>query len=422
MEKSETEKRIDDLEASQKADQEKFDALAEKAAALLAQKEASQKTETRPETPERSTAEEKIPDDQESEEKKQGTINETIIAFTKLIEENSKLEETLNSLLEQRKIILKEIETENNQAVDEENNKIENEVEAGEEAEMQAREEAESKNIEKTEDTPKEAEKETTKEKKDEYLHTYSENDLEWSYPKHHLGAVGKLKFELNNNETTIHLTQNKFGKKERNWLGKKINSSQFKTIPLKEPYWEVGVRGNEELEEKFPDSKHKSKEEAMKKINEIAQEIEKDKINLITEEIKKDKENKPFKYFIAEKIENPFLKEKIKNRETGLIDLRDFGNQYENELKYTYLQITNEGEGFFKFNLFGFVMIIKNVEELRSEEGIESNSPKAVYKIIGPKGEIISDDIKGYEEASKIYTEETLKYEKEIREKFMDR
>ncbi|MBU0612001.1 hypothetical protein KKA39_03150 [Patescibacteria group bacterium] len=252
---------------------------------------------------------------------------------------------------------------------------------------------------------------------KETFKKEFTENDMHWGFPNYTEGE-GELNFNIGKKEVTIKMREVKLEKKERGAIGKIIFGEKFQKKKLKEPYWEVYTYGNEKLEDKY--HKCRNKEEALKKVNEIANEALKE----IEGEIKEDEKNKPFEYFIAKKITNPFLAEKIKDRFSDLVDLRREYNTGEHWRGYEFLQSAGENEGFFEFNLFGFVMIIKNVKEIRAEDSegrkiIDSYSDNAIYKIMGPNGEIIADDIKGYQEARKIYEQKTEKYKKEVEEEF---
>ncbi len=148
--------------------------------------------------------------------------------------------------------------------------------------------------------------------------------------------------------------------------------------------------------------------EEKQKKTKEKERQQEETK-----DKIEEDKKGKAFMYFAAEKIMNPSLIPLLTDSQTGLIDLRNFdtNNKYFNGgfrfLKQTIL----EGEGFFDFNSLGFIKIIKNVNEVKNENGINSQSPNILYKIVGPDGTIVADDIQGYEHATRIYEDVSRQY-----------
>ncbi len=146
--------------------------------------------------------------------------------------------------------------------------------------------------------------------------------------------------------------------------------------------------------------------------------------------EIKEDKKLKPFAYFVAEKISDETTRKSMLNLLTDTIDLRYLENdQVENfDRSRHYIFFENHDhnkEGFFDFNVFGFTKRIKNVKDIiKSEkEGsqtfVDQYAPEAIYKIVAPDGTIIADEIKGYDEATKIFNEATEKYAKQAIEEF---
>ena len=150
-----------------------------------------------------------------------------------------------------------------------------------------------------------------------------------------------------------------------------------------------------------------------------------KKKLEEIKEEIKEidlDKKEKPFLYYAFEKSANPILLYNNKDKKSGLLDLRKINKEWV-EITYNFLKETGKNEGFFEFNIYGFIKIIKNVNEIQGDEGkgINSYSENAIYKIVGPNGEIIADDIKGYSETNRIYTEKTEEYKKKLEKQFLE-
>ena len=148
-------------------------------------------------------------------------------------------------------------------------------------------------------------------------------------------------------------------------------------------------------------------------------------KLEEIKEEIKEidlDKKEKPFLYYAFEKSANPILLYNNKDKKSGLLDLRKINKEWV-EITYNFLKETGKNEGFFEFNIYGFIKIIKNVNEIQGDEGkgINSYSENAIYKIVGPNGEIIADDIKGYNETDRIYTEKTEEYKKKLEKQFLE-
>ena len=128
-------------------------------------------------------------------------------------------------------------------------------------------------------------------------------------------------------------------------------------------------------------------------------------------EAIEKDRKEKPLLYFVAERNKNLYIPEFARGSSADLrkVPLDRYYREYENLVK------TAENEGYFLFNIYGFVMIIKNVKEISDEKGIRLYSDQAIYKVVGPKGEIVADDIKGYNQAREVYESATSEYQAKI-------
>lgn len=148
-------------------------------------------------------------------------------------------------------------------------------------------------------------------------------------------------------------------------------------------------------------------------KLNSLQKKIE------VIKEINLDRQEKPFLYYSIEKSNNPLILTDNTNV-YGLLDLRLIKNDWRN-MQRRYLKETAENEGYFQYDQFGFVKIIKNVNEVRNDKGIDSSSEKAIYKIIGPNGEIIADDIIGYSKEEEIYNQKTSEYEEKIKKEYAE-
>ena len=136
--------------------------------------------------------------------------------------------------------------------------------------------------------------------------------------------------------------------------------------------------------------------------------------------EINLDRKEKPFLYYAFEKSANPILLYNNKDKKSGLLDLRKINKEWV-EITCNFLKETGKNEGFFEFNIYGFIKIIKNVDQISDKDGINDYSENAIYKIMGPNGEIIADDIKGYNETDRIYTEKTEEYKKKLEKQFLE-
>ncbi len=150
--------------------------------------------------------------------------------------------------------------------------------------------------------------------------------------------------------------------------------------------------------------------------------------------EIEKDRENKPFIYYAFSKIN------KDKNKAVFSRFITTFGNDvypdlricelgefdhkkhfYDSVFKWKFLVVTNKDpmEGFFFASISGFSMVIKNVKEVTRDDGINETSEKIIYKIVGPDGEIVQDDIQGYDKAREIFEEKRALNKIDIEKEF---
>lgn len=155
---------------------------------------------------------------------------------------------------------------------------------------------------------------------------------------------------------------------------------------------------------------------EDLKKKKEILEEKQVEKM-----EISEDKKNKPYAYYLVSKISDKKFIERtlMKN---GLVDLRwlssDRGYKFATREAIYYVD-EDYNEGYFYFSVSGFCMVIKNIKELKDKDGVADKSSKAIYKITGPDGNIIEDNINGYQKAYSIYQAKVKEYEDKAREEF---
>ena len=135
------------------------------------------------------------------------------------------------------------------------------------------------------------------------------------------------------------------------------------------------------------------------------------------------DAKEKPFLYYAAAKVTDPYLSTRL--MKYGVVDLRWVENNTADYRAYKFFQTTNNNEGFFELNIFGFKMVLKNSDALETEDengnptGIRSKSPEAIYKITGPDGTIITDNIQGYTEAKQIFVNAAENYKRTLQEEF---
>lgn len=267
-----------------------------------------------------------------------------------------------------------------------------------------------------------------------------TQEDFSWSFPNY-VDRFGE--FELKN-KLSITVEEFTREKKERSNLSRiLLNSSKYKYVKLKKPYYELKI-----TQEGFTTTyKLDNINQAMNKTDELLSGYARKTADILGEvpyvpfeyvwgsekidnniqyyikenilsEINKDREEKKFLYYAIEKSNNSTILNVLKNENTGVLDLRKLGRDWVG-LKRKHLFTTTENEGFFEYNIFGFAKIIKNVKEIQTENGLASESDKAIYKIIGPNDEIIADNIQGYDEATKIYWDKTNELKRVVEEEF---
>jgi hypothetical protein len=149
--------------------------------------------------------------------------------------------------------------------------------------------------------------------------------------------------------------------------------------------------------------------------------EIELEK-NKDEQEIAVDKKARPLLYFVVSKVTNPLISKSEKGKNADLRRMDWIKNQENScELTYSKLQPVGIDGGFFEYNLYGFVLVIKNVKEITGKDGVYVKSPNAIYQIVGPDGNIVAraDNILGYDAAKTFYNAETEKYRIEVEKEF---
>lgn len=139
-----------------------------------------------------------------------------------------------------------------------------------------------------------------------------------------------------------------------------------------------------------------------------------------LIEELEADRKAKPFNYFIVSKIRNESLLKFLKDK-NNRIDLRHITDpdNYERKFDDPRHLNNNQDENFVRFNLFGFVQVIKKNKQVTNRKNTDIDYPQVVYKILDPNGKIIEDDIKGLNIAEKIYFKTTEEYKDKVEKEF---
>lgn len=140
---------------------------------------------------------------------------------------------------------------------------------------------------------------------------------------------------------------------------------------------------------------------------------------NVEKAEIGIDQKEKPLLYYAASKVTNTVALDRLLNKKLNSLDLRWVQDEHSYEGMTRFLNKLGPDEGFFEFNVFGFVKVIKNVKEITDDKGINIYGENAVYKILNPDGNVIAYNVKGYNEANTIYSNATEEYRKLIEKEF---
>lgn len=211
--------------------------------------------------------------------------------------------------------------------------------------------------------------------------------------------------------------------------INKKYDDEKFTPIRTMIKHKEIGDRRRNELEEleKEPPKKSFSKKFkdlfTLKYDDEYENSVEakkgkRDEINH-RYDVELHEVDYPFVYKAYDKIDPS-----VRFYDRDFTFVKDYnGNEIDprNTLdwKRIYLRSINKTEGFFESNFLGFYKILKNADEIRrtndaGEKYIDSDSPEAIYKVLGPDGSTLIDDV-GYAEASEKYNEEVNKYKEKL-------
>ncbi len=139
-------------------------------------------------------------------------------------------------------------------------------------------------------------------------------------------------------------------------------------------------------------------------------------------DEIAADKKQRAVWYYAAEKITNPYLIPFVKNKAGTEYDIRwaDTKTDKGYSTRKPSFRYTENDEGFYEFNLLGFALVIKNVSKVLDKNAVpQADSPNAIYKVVGPDGTIVEDNIKGYDKADEAYIKAVETYRKKIEQEF---
>lgn len=355
------------------------------------EKENSDKTQTIP--TEKENKEEKT--NQKDKEKTEKILEQLMLNA----DNRKKIQEKLNSLIEQRNILIKQQE--------QEDNKIGNLT---------------PENPEKKEDSIENIE---------DVINGF---ELELENKKVEIENINtslyKISEKINNTQKLVDENHNLHSEINKKISEKKVikfwklsekkeKGKEIKELIQKEKESDNLTKENKKILKKLWEEKENLSINLTKKETEKIEIENQYEIEKFKNEISLDKKKQPFKYYLFEKITNKELSDKFKDKETGLFNLLKIENENSPYREFLSLQTTGKNEGYFEFTVSGFIMIIKNIEELKTEKGITDKSENAIYKILGPDGSIIKDNIKGYNEASVLYKEKSVEYEKRTKEEF---
>jgi hypothetical protein len=177
----------------------------------------------------------------------------------------------------------------------------------------------------------------------------------------------------------------------------------------------EEATKEKEELDQEIAELKKLIREE-----EERIEGEEKEKAELI-QAIEADRKSQPWKefdYLVAEKIlpANP-LYQVIRNNNFNLLDLRSKDTP-DRVLGREFKHGTPKA---LKESIFGFLIVEMDAREIPDTEqgGMKTDFDNSIYRIIGPDGTILADEVNGYSAANHIFNTAQWKYEDELAEEF---
>lgn len=143
--------------------------------------------------------------------------------------------------------------------------------------------------------------------------------------------------------------------------------------------------------------------------------------------ELQADRANRPFLYYLAAKNENPYIEQALGGANANFVYAKDWNSWSGEDANFMgkynriqYIPGTNNQMGYFEYTACGFIMVIKNVEQLEDKKGnIHYKSDEAIYQIIGPDGYKVTDNIIGYNPAHQKFQELNREYIEMMRQEF---
>ena len=145
---------------------------------------------------------------------------------------------------------------------------------------------------------------------------------------------------------------------------------------------------------------------------------------------IEADRKTRPLLYYAASKITNPTFYTTMKGKDADLTSKETQGLDIDQNHVALWFNLSDkadrrpglglgQNEGIIRFNLLGFSIVVKNAEKVLGDDGETINQKLldsvGVFKIIGPDGTILEDNVKGYSEANSACDKYIEPYKKQI-------
>lgn len=206
-----------------------------------------------------------------------------------------------------------------------------------------------------------------------------------------------------------------KKGREERSFqndLIKKINNLEAENSTL---YAE-----DSKLHEKFMSLEEKYWD--LRKTEEDKRAQEKIKEGEVAKEaLEKDRKENPFKYFLIDEMSGQTVRCMF-NTDRQNLTLENV-NSIMTSPEVTFWQpkfIISSHSDTVQFSSNGFTLQLINKEEVRGENGIDVDSPKAKYKLVSPGWKYFENETSlGYEEGIRLLEKRSQEYQKHMLEKF---
>jgi len=148
--------------------------------------------------------------------------------------------------------------------------------------------------------------------------------------------------------------------------------------------------------------------------LKERISELDKKIINQI--QLEEDRKQNPFKYYLIDKLHPTNFSILFHGNKEGISvkKINKTTGEDGRNLKFWDLKlITTETNNAISFSSNGFYLKLTNKEEVKNEEGISTDDPKARYELIDPDGLIKASDL-DYQTATNLFWEKAREYQEQ--------